>query len=459
MSGTTNPTLALARYAVSVRAGDLPLAVEQMALRTFLNYLGCALGGARHESVETAVRALGQYSGPPAATAIGRGERYDILLASLVNSMSASVYSFDDTHAEAVVHPGGPVASALLALAETRPVSGAEFLLAFTLGAEVVCRVSKAISVAPARGVMGWVQTGIAAGIGAAVGVGKLLALDEQRLAWAIGIAACQAGGMRSLAHSMCFSFMAGQAAQSGLRAALLAEQGFTSSENALTSANGYTELYAEAANPAALTAGLGEHFEILSNTFKPYPCGVVIHPVIDACLEVGMKHAFDLRAIERIRIEVNSATLKLSDRQHPQDSFAGQASAQHWAAAALVDRAAGIAQSAPAKLRQPEIVALRDKIELAGDAALARDAAAVRITLASGEVLVQRVAHCRGAAERPMTDAELEQKFRDQAATALPAAEVEALVEACRTLSSQCDVGNIARRAAGRDLGNTAGA
>ena len=446
-----NPTLALAQYVVAARPGDLPEDVERQAVRTFLNFLGCAIGGAHHESVETIVRALTPYSGPPAASAIGRGRRYDILLASLINGMSSSVFSFDDTHAQAVVHPGGPVASAMLALAEARPVNGAQFLLAFTLGAEVVCRISKAVSVAPARGLTGWVQTGIAGGIGAAVGVGKLLGLDAQRLSWAMGIAACQSGGMRALTRSMCFSFMAGQAAQAGLRAALMAEQGFTSADNALAARNGFAEMFSEQANLAALTEGLGDAFEILRNTFKPYPCGVVIHPVIDACLEIGRRHALNLKAIKHIRIKVNPATLGLSDLRHPQDSFEGQTSIQHWAAAALVDKVAGVAQSAPDKLRQPEIVALRDKIDLFGDAATARDASEVGIVLASGDVLAHRVEHCRGAAARPMTDAELEQKFRDQAAGAIPEASMDALLEACWTLSRQHDVGDIARNAAGQ--------
>ncbi len=452
MISDSNPTLALAEYVVAARAADLPENVERQAVRTFLNIVGCALGGARHESVETAVRALLKYSGPPDATLIGRGQRCDIFLASLLNAMSSSVYSFDDTHAQAVVHPGGAVAMAMLALAEVRPVKGADFLLAFALGTEVVCRISKAISVAPARTKAGWIQTGVTAGLGAAVGVGKLLGLNAQRLSWAMGIAACQAGGMRALTRSMCFSFMAGQAAQAGLRAALMSEQDFTSGADVLGAKSGFAELYSDEANLAVLTDGLGSKFEILDNTFKPYPCGVVIHPVIDACLELGSQHAIDIQTIKRVSIKVNPTAMSVADIRHPQDSFEGQMSLQHWAAAALVDNAAGIAQSRVDKLRQPSIVALRGKIDLVKDAAMARDASEVTISFESGNVMAHRVEHCRGGAARPMTDDELERKFRDQAREALPAASIDALLEACRTLSQLDDMGEIARAAAGAE-------
>ena len=450
MTSGSNPTVALAEYVVAARAEDLPENVELQAVRTFLNIVGCAIGGARHESVETAVRALLKYAGPPEASVIGRGERCDILLASLLNGMSSSVYSFDDTHAQAVVHPGGPVAAAMLALAEVRPVKGADFLLAFALGAEVVCRISKAVSVPPARTKTGWIQTGVTAGLGAAVGVGKLLGLNAQRLSWAMGIAACQAGGMRALTKSMCFSYMAGQAAQAGLRAALMSEQDFTSGVDVLGAKYGFAELYADEANLAALTEGLGSRFEILDNTFKPYPCGVVIHPVIDACLELASQHAFDVRSIKHVSIKINPTAMSVADIRHPQDSFEGQMSLQHWAAAALVDKAAGTAQSRLDKLHQPSIVALRGKIELVKDAAVARDESEVAIGFESGKVLAHRVEHCRGGAARPMTDDELERKFRDQAREALPAASIDALLKACRTLSRQDDVGEIARAAAG---------
>src|SRR5208283_2566889 len=185
---------------------DLPIEVRVEARRAFLNILGCMLGGARHETVDAVDAAFGPFAGPPKAT--------------LINCLASSVHSFDDTHALAIVHPSGPVAAAALAVAELRPISGANFLAAFALGIETVCRVSMAVSVAPARGTIAWSQTGIAGGLGAAVAAGKLLGLDEDGMRRAIGIAASQAAGMRVMHGTMTTALMPAQAAQTGLAAA-----------------------------------------------------------------------------------------------------------------------------------------------------------------------------------------------------------------------------------------------
>ena len=171
---TSDATGRLARYVLGVGLKDMPTEVRVEARRAFLNILGCMLGGARHETVDAVDAAFGPFAGPPTTTLIGRGTKADPLHATLVNCLASSVHSFDDTHALAIVHPSGPVAAAALAVAEQQPVSGVDFLAAFALGVETVCRVSMALSVAPARSTIAWSQTGIAGGLGAAVGAGKL---------------------------------------------------------------------------------------------------------------------------------------------------------------------------------------------------------------------------------------------------------------------------------------------
>ena len=287
-------TARLTDYIVSARWSDLPDNVRRETLRSFVNIMGCTIGGARHEVVDLADRTLGEYAGAPHATVIGRGHKADALHACLINCLASSIYSYDDTHAEAVVHPAGPVATAALALAERLPTSGADFLLAFALGIEMTCRLSKAISVPPAKGPVAWSQTGITAGIGAAVAAAKLLKLDATRLQYAIGIALSQAAGFRVMHATMVSSLMPAQGAQTGLRAAVLAERGFTASPAALEGRYGFLEVFAEAPHVPSLADGLGERFEILRNTYKPYPCGIVIHPIIDACLQLRREHAID---------------------------------------------------------------------------------------------------------------------------------------------------------------------
>lgn len=442
-----NPTRALAAYVAAAR--EVPEAVRQQASMTFLNFVGCAVGGARHDAVEAAARALLPLSGSQAATIMGRGERADPLLAALLNGMSAAVYSFDDTHAEAVVHPGGPVGCALLAFIESRRVNGREFLLAYALGCEIVCRVSKAVSVPPAVSEPGWIQTGIAGGIGAAAAVAKLLGLDAHRTAAAMGIAACQAGGLRSLSRSMCFSLMAGQAAQTGLRAALMAEQGFTAADDVLEAPDGFLRMYSKAPHPAFVTDGLGEHFELLKNTFKPYPCGVVIHPAIDAVLGL-VERGIAVDRVQAIVVKLAPASVKLANLAEPRTVQECQMSVQHWIAATLIDGQAGLAQGSAEKLSDVPIAALRSRIRLQDDTSLARDAATLEVTLTGGEVMTLHIDHCRGSAARPMTQDDLLIKFSSQCRQTMTAADTNHLLDSCQRLESLTDVSVITRAAAG---------
>ena len=133
---TPEVTRRLAAYLVDSKAESIPAPVTHEAVRTFLNWLGCALGGARHETMDVAISALQEFSGPPRASVLGRAERFDMLNAALLNGISSHVLDFDDTHLKTIIHPAGPVASCILALAETRPVTGREFLHALVLGVE-----------------------------------------------------------------------------------------------------------------------------------------------------------------------------------------------------------------------------------------------------------------------------------------------------------------------------------
>jgi 2-methylcitrate dehydratase PrpD len=446
-----NATAILADYVARATISDLPADVQHQAKRTFLNFIGCAVGGARDDSVNATVQALARFSGPAEASVLGRGERYDPLLAALLNGMSSAVNSFDDTHAQAVVHPGGPVASALLAYCETQKVSGADLVLAYTLGVEVVCRIGKAVSVAPAAVGLNWIQTGICAGIGAAVAVGKVMKLGPTPLAWAIGIAAAQAGGIRGLSRSMCFSLMAGQAAQSGLKAALMAQQNFTSAADPLGAKHGFAESYSNGANLSALTDGLGSSFEILANTFKPYPCGVVIHPVIDACLDTIHERTLSPDDVDHVEAELNPTSAALADIAQPRDTSEAQMSVQHWVASAIHDRKAGLRQSRSGKLADPSIGALRSRVRIKRNDAIHREGASITIRLRNGDVLRGAVEHCRGSRLRPMTDQEIEDKFRTQCADRLAPADIDTIAKAVWSLTEVPHCARIASLALGR--------
>lgn len=441
-------TARLTDYILGARWSELPKNVQHEALRSFVNIMGCTIGGARHEVVELADTTLSDYAGAPHATVIGRGHKADALHACLINCLASSIYSYDDTHAEAVVHPAGPVATSALAIAERRPIGGGDFLLALALGIEMTCRLSKAISVPPAKGTVAWSQTGITAGIGAAVAAAKLLGLDATRLQYAIGIALSQAAGFRVMHATMVSSLMPAQGAQTGLRAAILAGRGFTASPAALEGRYGFLEVFAESANVPALTDGLGETFELLRNTYKPYPCGIVIHPIIDACLELRREHAIDPNAIDKVRIKASPGAIALCDRRNPQNELQAHVSLYHWTAATLIRGTARIEELQDPTVRDPAVIAFQDKVEVVGDANLKADATEVTITLKDRRSHTCRIEHCIGSASNPMTDAQLTQKFSQLSEPVIGAARTKDLVDRCWSVAGSANVGDLARAA-----------
>jgi 2-methylcitrate dehydratase PrpD len=442
-------TRRLTDYIVAAQWADLPVSVRREALRSFVNIMGCTIGGARHAVVDLADQSLREYAGTPYATLIGRGTKADALHACLINCLASSIYSYDDTHAEAVVHPAGPVATAALALAERRPVSGADFLLALALGVEMTCRLSKAISVPPAKGTVAWSQTGITAGIGAAVAAAKLLKLDATRLQYAIGIALSQAAGFRVMHATMVSSLMPAQGAQTGLRAAVMAESGFTASLAALEGRYGYLEVFTETPNVSALADGLGERFEILRNTYKPYPCGIVIHPIIDACLQLRREHAIDASSVDKVSIKASPGAMALCDRRNPQNELQAHVSLYHWTAAALIRGCAQIQELQDPTVQDPVVIGFQDKVEAAGHPAMAADAAEVTITLKNGTRHTCRVDHCIGSTANPMTDEQLTHKFTELAEPVVGKSRAKELVERSWGVERITEVGDLAQAAA----------
>jgi 2-methylcitrate dehydratase PrpD len=451
-------TRTLARFVVESRYAAIPEATRHQGRRTFLNWLGCTIGGSRHAAVETALAALAPVAGPAQATLPGRGERLDILNAALVNGIASHVFDFDDTHLETIIHPAGPVASALLALAEYRPVSGEAFLHALILGVEVECRIGN--SVYPEHYDTGWHITGTTGVFGAAAACARLLGLDAQRMTWALGIAATQSSGLREMFGTMCKPFHPGNAARNGLLAALLAERGFTSSERGIEGPRGFAQVLSTKFDPARIAGGLGATWEIDRNTYKPFACGIVIHPVIDACIQLRDEHRIDPREIEAVEARVHRLVLELTGRKTPHTGLEGKFSVYHSAAVGLLRGAAGESEYQDEVVRDPAVIALRDRVSVTVDPALHEDQTEVAIRLRGGRVLTRRVEHAIGSLARPLGDDDLERKFRALAGGILPEARLDALLELCWKLPGLADAAAVARAAVPADRpGHDAGA
>jgi 2-methylcitrate dehydratase PrpD len=421
-------TEGLARFLVEHRPEDLPERVRHEAKRALVNFFATALGGCRNEAVEILLAALADCFGPPHATVIGRGERTDALTAAFLNAVSSNVLDFDDTHLRTVIHPTAPVAPGLFALAERRAVSGAALLHAFILGVEVECRIGNALS--PGHYRRGWHITATCGVLGAAAAAGKLLGLDAQRMGWALGTAATQSSGLVENLGTMSKSVGVGNAARNGLAAALFAERGMSGPDRPLEGSRGLAAVMGDGADLAGATQGLGDTWELMQNAYKPYPCGVVLHPVIDACLELRPKVGEPQR-IERISVKGHPLLRERADRPAVTAGREAQVSLQHSAAVAFLFGAAGVKEYSDACVNDPAVLALRRKVEAEDDATIPADAAIVAVRTATGEMLTAHVAHARGSLARPLSDRELEAKLRDLAAYGAPGVEVERVIEA----------------------------
>ncbi|HVY17090.1 MAG TPA: MmgE/PrpD family protein [Rhodopila sp.] len=443
-------TTEIAAYAAAARLNDLPELVKREARRSLFNILGCTLGGARHHGVIAAEAALGTFAGPGPATLIGRGHKADPLHAALINCLASSVYSFDDTHEQAVVHPSGPVASAALAMAETHPVSGAGLLLGFALGVEVTCRLCKALTVPPAKGSMAWSGTGITGGIGAAIAAGRMLGFDTVTMRTAIGIALSQAAGFRAMHGSLVTPLMPAQAAQTGLRAAFLAQAGFTASPTALEGRYGFLSVFSETPDLDALSGALGSRWEILRNTYKPYPCGIVIHPIIDACLALRTTHHLHADDIKAVDIKASPGAMALCNNRNPKDEMQAHVSLHHWTAVAFIRGTARIQDmDTETAVRDPALMAFQDRVNAELDPSVAADAAIVAVTLRDGTQCICRIEHGIGSVSRPMSDAELEVKFAGMAEPLIGAERTRELMRQAWAVEALSDAGALARMAA----------
>jgi len=440
----TDVTRTLARYIVSARPADLPEGVRKEARRTLLNYVGCAVGGSRHQTIEIAISALTPFFGSAQASILGRNERTDIMHASLINGMSSHVFDFDDTHLKTVIHPGGPVVSAILALSELRPVSGRDFLNALVLGIEIACRIGNAVY--PAHYDRGWHITGTAGVFGAAAASGKLLGLNEQQMSWALGIAAAQPVGLREMFGTMTKSFHPGRAAQNGLTAAFLAAKNFTSTDLALEGKNAWANVLSTTRNYSEITGNLGRTYETALNTYKPFACGIVIHPAIDACIQLRNQNKLTAGQIEAIDLRVHPLVLELTGKKTPQSGLETKFSVYFAAAVAIVRGAAGVHEFSDANARDPIIVALRDRVTATVDPSIKEEQVRVTITLKDGRRMEKFVEHAVGSVERPMSDADLEAKFSGLAEGVIPAGQRRRLIDLCWQIESQSSAAVVAQ-------------
>ncbi|OAA66681.1 mmge/prpd family protein [Niveomyces insectorum RCEF 264] len=455
-------TLRLAGWAKALQFSDLPDDVVRAAVRSFYNWAGCAIGGSTHQATAIAHRSLRPLFGAPTSSLLGHkgALKADAQHAALINGIASHVHDYDDTHLDTIIHPTGPVASALLAVAEWKKgVSGKDLIVALVAGIEAECKVG--LAVWPEHYDVGWHITSTTGSIGAAVAVSKILGLSVSETAHAIGMAATQVVGLREMFGSHTKSFHPGRAAQCGLIAAVMAQGGYTSSEQALEAKRGWANVVGatkpdvqqsletfvggaggKTDNALGLvhSAGVGR-WEILRNSYKPFPCGIVIHPIIDACAQlhhVLAQKGLDVRNVTSISVEVHPLVLELTGKRTPKDGLEAKFSVFHSGACGLLFGKATPAEYEDAVVQSAPVIAVRDLIQAQTNTSLAPDQAKVTLVV-DGQTLEKYVDHAVGSLEVPMDDTMLEKKFVDQCVNVVD--DVQAVSQAFWNIASLDDV------------------
>jgi 2-methylcitrate dehydratase PrpD len=283
-------------------------------------------------------------------------------------------------------------------------------LVAFVLGVDIECRIGNAIS--PSHYRKGWHITATCGVFGSAMAAGKILDLASEGLYWALGNASTQSSGLVQCLGHDAKSISIGNSARNGLWAALLAADGFAGPPLPLEGRFGFFNALGEAPDAAAVIGGFGETWELSKNSYKAYPGGVVIHPVIDCALDLRSEHKLRASDIERIVVRGNPMLSDRADRPNVTNGREAQLSVQHSVAAAFVCGKVGLDEYTDACVADPTVLDVRRKIQVQQDTAISVSAAAIEVVMKDGKTHRAAVSSARGSAERSLSDAELEDKL-----------------------------------------------
>jgi 2-methylcitrate dehydratase PrpD len=436
-------TQEVASFVARTRYRDIPKDVVQLARGFILDGLGVALAGSTDECSRIVQQHIRRAAGRGESSILGTTLSAPAAKAALANGVAGHAMDYDDTQLSTskqavyglLTHPTTPVLAAVLGAGEKEKISGEDFVLAYILGVEIECRIADAIN--PRHYQSGFHSTATMGGLGAAMAVGKLLRLKEEQLIRALGIAASMASGLRENFGTMTKPLHAGRAAENGVGAALLAGDGFTAANNILEARRGFFNAMAGGYDESKISGRLGAPYFMKEPgiSIKPYPSGSLSHPAQDLILDLVRQHDLTAADIERIDVGTNSNVPNALIYPMPKTALEGKFSIPFCMAIAVLERKAGIAQFQDRKVRDKKVVELMKRVTLSVDDELEKLGydqvrSRIRIALKDGRTIEGRYDVARGHPEKPMSWAELGDKFRDCAALVLPAKNAEEVVE-----------------------------
>jgi 2-methylcitrate dehydratase PrpD len=438
-------TSEFARFLASIRYEDLPPEAVHEAKRAVLDWMGCAVAGSQHPTVQILLATFTEIGSAPTATVIGHdGRKLSLLDAPVANGQMGHILDFDDTHLGGVIlHTSTATLPALFALGEKRKSSGRDLIVALAAAFESGIRVGQA---APRHHFGGWHLTGTLGTVAATGGAARLIGLNSQQTTFALGIGCTQAAGMQQNRGSDCKSFHAGKSAYHGVLSAMLASNGFNSSPEILEGSLGFTKVFSSTQNNAAITDGLGKKWMIVGNGYKPYACGVVLHPLIDATIKVSRSARIPASEVTQLEVLVHPDVIRITGIDTPGSGLMSKFSANHAAAVAYIDQAAGVAQFSNERSGDPVVQAFRKIVFIKPMLNFRLDQAAARVQGKSGTTREEHIEHATGTVSNPMSDEALKEKFFGNTTKTIGKEKARRVVEMVWKLDLLGDIGELVR-------------
>jgi len=369
----------------------------------------------------------------------GRGQQSTVEGAALFNGIAAHALDFDDASSPMSGHPSVALLPCLIALAEARDIEGSRVASAYVVGFEICCKLGRALDLTHYS--RGWHMTATMGTIGATVACCHLLKLDAERITHAIGLALAQTGGTRENFGTDAKSFQAGQANGAAIRAALLAERGFTASPHALDGRAGFTHLYSGGEDIAPALAALGnEPLEIDGSGIevKKYPACYGIHRPLDGLFDLMAECSFGLEDVERVDIETSYGALAPLLRRPPRDGTEGKFNMEYTIAAAIADRGIRLSSYADEAVTRHNIAPYLGRIAAREvTATMTPRWASIAIVFKNGQIRKRRIDALRGSPQLPLSDEELLAKVSDCMSWGRSAIRPDDLLEATQRLGT----------------------
>ena len=437
-------TREFSEFCSNLKFDDLPREVIEEAKRGILDWLGCAIAASDNPRIGALIKTLTEFSSNSGATVIGQQDELGPLEAALINGQMGHFYDYDDTHMGGVVlHTSSPVLAAILSLGENKHKTGKDIILAYVLGFEAGVRVGQT---APSHHDGGWHLTGTLGTIGAGVASASILELDPEKTTFALGLSATQAAGMQQNRGTMSKSFHAGRAASNGILAALMATSGYDSSDEIVEGRRGFSKIYSKTQNYDFLTKNLGSDWIILTNGYKPYACGIVQHPLIDAMITASKNTNIPHDEIEAVDALIHPHTITITGVEDPQTGLKSKFSLKHSAAVGYIDRHAGLSQYSDARAVARDVVSLRQKTNPVPKEEFRKDQCEVRVKYKNGNIETVKVEHALGTTKNPVSSDFLVDKFLANADGKYLKSKPEAIVDAIWNLEDLPDIAKLMR-------------